>query len=241
MRAHRRERNGQPMIWTDLLGPLLVVSSAWFGASLLGEDLGASLGLGPLSHHMTQHILLMNVAAPLAALVMLRLSSNFPRATGRRTIGAGLLAAATVMQIALLWSWHLPPAFSAAGNDPALMAVMHLSLFIAALWFWMTVLGTGTAGRWQSILSLLLTGKLFCLLAVILVFAPRPLYPLFSHHGAQPASLAAALEDQQLAGLMMVVACPLTYVLAGVILATLWLYELEREGVARSPLAVSGQ
>jgi putative membrane protein len=60
--------------------------------------------------------------------------------------------------------------------------------------------------------------RLFCLLGAIFVFAPRP---LFAHHGG------VSLEDQQLAGLLMIVACPLTYVVAGTVIAARWVLALE--------------
>jgi putative membrane protein len=74
----------------------------------------------------------------------------------------------------------------------------------------------------MSIAAVLVTGKLFCLLAVLLALSPRVLYPLSSHHAN-----AVSLVDQQLAGLIMIVSCPVTYVLAGVVIASRWLLEVE--------------
>ena len=37
----------------------------------------------------------------------------------------------------------------------------------------------------------------------------------------------SGLADQQLAGLLMITACPLTYVTAGVIIAARWVLELD--------------
>jgi putative membrane protein len=55
--------------------------------------------------------------------------------------------------------------------------------------------------------------------------SPRTLYAtLHAGHADQ----AIALADQQLAALLMVVACPLTYIAAGVILSAQWLEEIER-------------
>jgi putative membrane protein len=221
---------------TACAGFLLIAGAAFLGASLVGESLAATLDFGAFSRHMAQHVFLMNLAAPLTALALLSFEGNGWVRIGGRKFGAGFLAAATAMQIALLWSWHLPPALEAAGNDPLLMAAMHVSLFLAALWFWIAVLATETAGRWMSIFALLLTGKLFCLLGAILVFAPRSLYPGFGHHAASPG---ASLADQQLAGLIMIVSCPLTFVLAGIILAYRWLLELGEEETVQPGLAVA--
>jgi putative membrane protein len=211
-------------------GLVLIAGAAFIGATLVGGRLAAILETGPFSQHMAVHVFLMNLAAPLTALVLLSFDGAVTGILGRK-FGAGFLAAATVTQIALLWSWHLPPALGAASDNPVLMMAMHMSLFLAALWFWIAVFGTETAGRWLSIFALLLTGKLFCLLGAILVFAPRSLYPAFSHHGV---STGASLADQQLAGLIMIVSCPLTFVLAGIVLAYRWLYELGGEEVTQS-------
>ena len=44
----------------------------------------------------------------------------------------------------------------------------------------------------------------------LLIFAPRTLYHL-------------ALDDQQLAGLLMITVCPLSYLVAAVVLAVQWI------------------
>ncbi len=53
---------------------------------------------------------------------------------------------------------------------------MHGSLFAVALLFWTGVLQMRGPGRWQAILGLIITGKLSCLLAALLIFSPRFLY-----------------------------------------------------------------
>ena len=161
---------------------------------------------------MAIHVLAMNFAAPLLTLALLRIRSGTSALLGPRG-----LALATSLQLILLWSWHAPAGLSAALGNHALHAVMQLSLFAAALWFWLAVAAQKGGGRWLAIGALLLTGKLFCLLGVLLVFTSRILYP------AIPAS---DLADQQLAGLLMIAACPATYVLAGVVIAWRWLAEL---------------
>ena len=68
--------------------------------------------------------------------------------------------------------------------------------------------------RWHALPALLLTGKLVCLLAALLVFAPRALYGASHQH----AALMQPLDDQQLAGLLMIAACPLSYLVAAVVI-----------------------
>ena len=83
-----------------------------------------------------------------------------------------------------------------------------------ALSFWMLLLSLPDARRWHALPALLLTGKLVCLLAALLVFAPRALYGAGHAHGP----LIAALDDQHLAGLLMIAACPLSYLVAAVVI-----------------------
>lgn len=188
------------------------------GASLAAaRALGPHLGLGPLSQHMLDHIALLGLAAPASAWA---LRGCLPRETSGRT-----LAAFAALQILLIWTWHLPPVFAAAEQSPLAHAAMTASLYLAGLFFWSAILGLAARDGWQAILALLVTGKLFCLFAAVLVFAPRLLYGLgagHAHHG-----LPAGLDDQQRAGLIMIAVCPLTYVAAGIAAAVRWLRALE--------------
>ena len=169
------------------------------GAVLLLHD------LGPQSAHMAMHIALMNVAAPLCAILVARSPSRAGHAT--------TLWAAAAVQIVLLWMWHAPPLQRAAMDSHGLQAVMHGTLFLAALAFWSSLLRLAPASRWQAIPALLVTGKLACLLSALLIFAPRLLFEMPAHHGV------VSLSDQQLAGLLMITACPLSYIVAGVVFA----------------------
>jgi putative membrane protein len=129
-----------------------------------------------------------------------------------------------------------------AASRPATHLLMQASLATVALWFWLEILSDGGVRRWRALLALLLTGKLFCLLGVLLVFAPRLLYPADAvAHGQPLPDFAGALADQHLAGLLMLLACPLTYVAAGVVIAALWLRDLmnadaRRRAAFSSPL-----
>jgi putative membrane protein len=187
---------------------------------------------GPLSRQMALHIALMNVAAPLAASLPAR------RPGASRAAWLWLLA---VLQIVLLWAWHAPPVQRHVVDSPVLHAVMHASLFVIAFGFWRALLRLPSASRWHGIAVLLLTGKLTCLLAVLLIFAPRLLYALPAHgHGA--GAPLPGLADQQLAGLLMVAACPLSYLVAGLIVAARILRDLGASPAAarNKPLAAAG-
>jgi len=171
--------------------------------------------LGPVSVHMVHHIALMNVVAPLLGIVLATVA--------RDRIGKDrgtLLWTAACSQIVLLWAWHAPRLHEAAASS-ALYAAMLTSLSLAALCFWGCILLLPAHSRWQAIVALVATGKLSCLLGVLLLFAPRLLYPFHSsgHSGH------AGIEHQQLAGLLMLIACPLSYVLAAGILTAQFVHE----------------
>jgi putative membrane protein len=179
--------------------------------------------LGPLAGHMSSHIIAMNLAAPALAFALHRWAAA--RGPARPAQG---LAAATAVQILALWLWHAPRVFAWSMASPLLTALMHITLYAAALWFWSAVFAVSGEGRWRPILALLISGKLFCLLGAVLVFAPRVLLG--------GGTDEVALADQHLAGLLMLSACPATFVLAGVVLSAKWVFELEAPGGARSGL-----
>ena len=137
------------------------------------------------------------------------------------------LAAPTILQLVLLWGWHAPPSLAAAMERPGLHFAMQGSLLFAALWFWSAVVTASAMHQWRAITALLLTSKLFCLLGVLLTFASHPLYPAMTHHGPQALD---PLADQQLAGLLMLVACPLSYLVAAVVIASNWLLSSDPAG-----------
>lgn len=197
---------------------VLLIALATAGAAVGVEG----LALGPLGRHMAEHILLMNVAAPALSLALARGARVAQGASYR-------LGASTSVQLVTLWVWHAPGALAAAHASPALHVLMQASLLGSAMWFWIGVLGQEGNDRWRAIAALLLTGKLFCLLGVLLAFAPRLM--LLQHtHAATEMDGAMHLADQQLAGLMMLTACPVTYVLAAVVIAACWLGELQPPG-----------
>jgi putative membrane protein len=181
--------------------------------------------MGSLAGSMALHIVLMNLVAPMLAFASLAALRSW------RRHAPSLLTAATILQLLFLWAWHAPPAMEATARFHLLHLAMQASLLATAFLFWSAILAHHGEGRWKPVVALLVTSKLFCLLAVLMVFSPRMLYaPVAAaayHHGSLAAS--GSLDDQQLAGLIMLVACPVTFVLAGIVLAGRWILEIDRE------------
>lgn len=185
-------------------GALIVLGAAWISP------------LGGLAHelftsHMARHLVVMNVAAVFMALAWQ--AGKPPRAA---------LPLATALQMAALWLWHMPAIFSAAHHSLALQGLMQGSLLAAALLFWRGIFDHA-APVWRRIFALLVTAKLFCLLGAAFVFSRRTLYPAF---GNPEAWGLTALEDQHLAGLLMVSSCALIYVAAAIALFARWLFTI---------------
>ncbi|WP_274425859.1 cytochrome c oxidase assembly protein [Chelativorans sp. YIM 93263] len=179
---------------------------------------------GFLTHHMATHIVAMNVVAPLVILTWRWAARSRPGIASPRSI----MPAATI-QMALLWAWHLPGPMASAFTTPGGEALMHVSLFAAAMWFWASIINEAEAARLRSLIALAFTGKLFCLLGALLTFAPRALYARAAEiRFGSPVPAEVLLPDQQLAGLLMLVACPLVYVAAGVFMAARWLHDIEK-------------
>jgi putative membrane protein len=168
---------------------------------------------GVFSRHMIVHIVLMNVAAPVLASLLLK-----SRYASIKNASLSMLSAAIAVQALLLFAWHSPPGIGLAMDSRSVALFMQITLLLSALWFWLAVFNQTGKHLWRGVLALLLTGKLFCLLAILLIFAPRV---LFGVTGAN-MPMVVELADQQFAGLLMVTVCPITYVLAAVALIVRW-------------------
>ena len=155
--------------------------------------------------HMIQHELLMVVAAPLIVLgrPLYAVPLRLPRWLHDPLLAWGLHAAA-------LWLWHALPFFEAALARESLHFAQHASFLASALLFWWTVFGprTHSVGSIASLFSTMLhTGALGALMT-------------FSRQGWYAGY---ALEDQQLAGLVMWIPAGLAYPAAALFIGSRWL------------------
>jgi putative membrane protein len=193
------------------------------------------------SAHMGQHELLMLVAAPLLVLgkPLLAMLWGFPpRARERiarlaRAIAPAWTAltyplTAVAVHGATLWIWHAPALYQACLHHPALHAFQHFTFFTtAALFWWAMVHGRfGGVGYGLGVLFVFATATHSALLGVLLTFAGSLWYPEY----AEPARRLAvdALQDQQLAGLLMWIPAGAIFTLVGVALFAAWLGQAER-------------
>ncbi len=200
------------------------------------------LGETLFSAHMAQHELLMVLAAPLLVLSrplvpwLWALPIGWRRglgALGRGWLGRlwrGLtvpLVAFTLHAVAII-GWHLPRLYDLALGSEAAHAAQHLSFLGTALLFWWSLAyGAAAEERWgAAIVWVTLTMAYTSALGVILTFAGSSLYPAY---GARAAAWGlTALEDQQLAGLIMWIPAGIAYLAAALVFAAQWMSASER-------------
>ena len=200
------------------------------------------------SGHMTQHLLLMVVAAPLlvyarpgAALVaglpaggrdLLRRSGlRGPNAHGSVQGTAHALANPVVVWIigtVALWAWHMPALYEAAVAHEPLHVLEHASFLGAALLFWSLVFASGTrrgVPRPVAIVLVFASGVQSSALGAVLLFASTPLYAV--HEAGARVWDVSPLADQQLAGALMWSPPALLYIVVMGWLLVRWFAEMD--------------
>jgi putative membrane protein len=199
------------------------------------------------SAHMTQHELLMLVAAPLLVLgrPMIPFLWALPRSTARAiaawtqnsvwqrvwtTVTAPFVA--WLIHAVVLWTWHIPFLFQATRDSELVHALQHASFLFSALLFWWAVLhGRRRAmGFGVAVLYMFTTALHSGLLGALLTFTRTLWYPIYTNT-TQPWGLTP-MEDQQLGGLIMWIPAGLVYIIAALALFAGWLRESEKRSDA---------
>jgi putative membrane protein len=182
----------------------------------------ALVWLGPLpalarhyfSAHMTMHMGVVAVAAPLLAL----------GAAGGRFDPTGRFPRlfspipASVVELAVVWAWHAPVLHHAArGSTSGLLAEQGMFL-VSGLLVWMSSFGgdarIGGSRAGSGVVALLLTSMHMTLLGALLALSPRELY---GHSGAVFAG-STTIDEQHLGGAIMLLVGGASYLAGG-----LWL------------------
>ncbi len=136
------------------------------------------------------HLLVVALAGPLIGYALARVWRGGP---------PGLVAGAHIL---IFWAWHVPGPYGAALSSDVIYWIMQGLLLGSAILFW-TALYNAPHGAAQ--IGALLAGVVqMGLLGAIITFAPQPLYA--PHFLTTSLYGLSALEDQQLAGLIMWVA-----------------------------------
>ena len=198
-------------------------------------DAGAE---GSLSLHMLQHVLLISVAAPLLVMGAPMTALPWALPPGPRQVagrwGRRLnhsfsgrawpwwTAAALATHVVAVWAWHAPAPYDAARAHPALHALEHACFLgtAAALW-WAVLAARHRAAFGLGVLVVFATALQGTLLGAAMTLAGHPWYPAY-------AKAAGAVEDQQVAGVVMWAVGGLAQLVAGCALFAAWLGFVER-------------
>ena len=155
-----------------------------------------------LSWHMAQHLLLVSVAAPLLAIgrpVALMLDLISPGfALKWRWDWRGPLATALIggVSLTVLLGWHVPALYQMALAHEPVHIVEHATLTGSSMLLWANLIGRAQIGAsvvWLFVITLPMTA-----FGVAMTIARTPWYSDYV-----TGSRAAAVRDQQLAGVIM--------------------------------------
>jgi len=184
----------------------LVLAAAWLGP--LPE-----LARTSFAAHMTLHMAVVAVAAPLLSLGAAGLRFD----PVRRAPSWFSPVPASVGELVIVWAWHAPGLHHFARHSAAGFVIEQLMFLAAGVWVWLSAFG-GEAPRslarsGAGVIGLLLTSMHMTLLGALLVMSPRLLY---AHH--QGTGSLAPITDQHLGGAVMLIVGGVAFLAGG-----LWL------------------
>ena len=189
---------------------VLVLAAAWLGPL-------PALATHAFSAHMTMHLAVVAVAAPLVAAGLAGGTWDPVRIAPRWFAPIP----ASLAEFAVVWAWHAPALHHAARHQAGALVAEQGTFLVAGLWLWMAALGgephVRPARAATGVVALLLTSMHMTLLGALIALGPRPLYSA-AHDG---------LADQHLGGAIMLLVGGAVYLGGG-----LWLMA----GLVRSGL-----
>ena len=238
-REARRESGGRGATWLHALafaGAMLALFAALVSPiDGLGEDY-------LFSAHMFQHVLLGDIA-PL--LLLLSLSRMILRPVTRRLMGVeralGPLASpitAIVIWLGTMYLWHIPALYDAAIQHPLVHALEHLSFFAAGIALWWPLVQPipmrhGLTGL-QPLAYIAGAKGGLAALGLVLAWSSTAFYPFYED--APRIWGLTAVEDQNVAGVIMMVEQSLTLVIVLVWVFVRMLTRSEEEQLRRERL-----
>lgn len=169
------------------------------------------------SARVTHHVLLAAVLAPLLVYGLARERSRWP----------GSLALWTGLQAVTFWLWHAPGLYAEALSSDLTYWLMQLTITGTAVGFWAAL---RRASSLSAVAALLVSTVQMGLLGALITFAGNPLYA--PHFFTTEPWGFTALEDQQVAGLIMWAPSAALYLAAALAITRRWLAEQDREAAA---------
>lgn len=202
--------------------------------AVLGGAVLVLVWMGPLPElaqrsftaHMTMHMSVVSVAAPLLALGI----AGTPLDPVRRVPSLFAPVLVSLLELLVVWGWHAPALHHAARGRAEMMALEQGSFLMTALLLWLAAYGGVRERRREragsGLVGLLLTSMHMTLLGALLGLAPRMLY----ERPVGDAGWMSPLRDQQVGGAIMLLVGGAVYLAGGLGLAA----ELLRDG-SRGP------
>lgn len=252
IRGRRRMKRGR-RIESDRRWPMRACAFAggWLALFVALVSPLDALGSSLFAAHMTQHELLMVVAAPLIVLgrpmapllvaLPAALRGEFSRArrsvfgrSARRLLFSPL--AAWMLHAAVLWIWHVPVLFEATLESGLVHTLQHMSFLLSALIFCEALIhgDEGRMGYGAAVIYLFTTAVHTSVLGALLTFSATVWYPVYETTAR--AWGLSPLEDQQVGGLVMWVPAGIVYTIGGVLMLGLWMREAERRVMRREAM-----
>lgn len=192
---------------TCLLAGLLTLACVWLGPL-------PRLANTSFAAHMTMHMAVVAVAAPLLSLGLS--NTRFDPARSFSRFFSPI--AASIAELLVVWAFHAPALHHAARHLVAMRMIEQAAFLASGLWLWLSIFGgepqERAARTGTGVLALLLTSMHMTLLGALLALPTRSLY---HHHGAWPG--LSPLEDQQLGGAIMLLVGGIVYLGGGLWLA----------------------
>jgi putative membrane protein len=188
---------------TLLIIGLLTLAAAWLGP--LPE-----LAQRAFFAHMTMHMGVVAVAAPLVAVAIA--GGRYDPVRHKPDLFSPITA--SLLELLVVWAWHAPAMHHAARHSSAAFIGEQAMFLLAGLFLWLSAFGGDVwrdrQRRGAGILGLLLTSMHMTLLGALLALTPRPLY----NHLAGVSGLTP-IQDQHLGGAIMLLVGGFSYLAGG--------------------------
>lgn len=176
-------------LWPLYLG-FLVLALCWLGPL-------PAMSRTAFSAHMLLHLGVTALAAPLLAIGLARAGLRL----GRTDRAGKWLLLAFSAEMVVVWGWHLPALHEAAALNVWAFVLQQASFLAVGLAIWL--LGFAARSRFDiagAMLGFFLTFAHMTMLGILLVMAPKLIYPAELCLGAFGFE---QLEDQRFGGLLM--------------------------------------
>ncbi|MGE5376527.1 MAG: cytochrome c oxidase assembly protein, partial [Bacteroidota bacterium] len=167
------------------------------------------------SAHMVQHLILILAAAPLLVLSDFQLAflwalprrqaqtlGNSVNQTRRSILTHPVLV--WILFTATMWLWHASTLYEAALRNEAIHTLEHITFLFTAILFWWVLFRHTRADHIHFAMTvpfLFLTVLQSGILGALMTFTSQPWYSIYGN--SAPNWGLSALQDQQLAGLIM--------------------------------------